>query len=386
MMSRSETNMMSSSRIPGFLALTGLLAGLLLAVGCAPQAETETQSEVARNVRVLELAPTDLDEFFEISGPLLPARGTDVSAEESGTVFAIPHDKGDRVVRLDVLVELDRRLLAAEVAAAKDDLTLRTHTADNTAALYAAGKVSETEKLGADATKAGAEAASRIATLRYERAAVKAPFDGVVVDRYVELGQLVAPGMPVARVIDPYVLKLAGTVTEREVAWLREDAPATIDLEGMDARVSGEVAWIGFEAEPVTGKFKVEVHVDNGDLALRAGVVARARIHKVTHEHALVVPRDAVMYTTEGLSVYVVEGDRAALRQVVLGPDQGLMIVIESGLAAGDRVVVRGHRDLVDGALVEITEQAVARDGSNGGDPAEIVESASAGGTREAGR
>lgn len=382
----THTDMKTSTAGRRRLAAPILLAGLLLAAGCAPHAGDETGGEIARNVRVLELAPTDLDEFFEISGPLQPVCGTDVSAEESGTVYAVPHDKGERVARGDVLVELDRRLLAAEMAAAEDDLKLRAHTAENTAALFAAGKVSETEKLGADAARAAAEAVHRIASLRHERAAVKAPFAGVVVDRYVEPGQLVAPGVPVARVIDPYVLKLAGSVSEREVAWLRQDAPATVDLEGMDARVSGEVAWIGFEAEPLTGKFKVEVHVDNADLALRAGVVARARIHKTTHAGSLVVPRDAVLFTAAGLAVYVVEGDRAALRPVVLGPDQGLMVVIESGLAAGDAVVVRGHRDLVDGALVEVTERAPARDGSNGGDPSEVVEAASAGVAGEAGR
>jgi RND family efflux transporter MFP subunit len=313
-------------------------------------------------------------------------RGTDVSAEEAGTVYAIPHDKGDRVARGDVLVELDRRLLAAEMAAARDDLALRAHTAENTVALFEAGKVSETEKLSAEAARSQAEAAHRIATLRWERAAVKAPFAGVVTDRYAEPGQLVAPGMPVARVIDPYVLKLAGTVSEREVAWLSEGATATVVLEGMNGRVAGEVAWVGFEADPVSGKFKVEVHVDNADLALRAGVVARARIHKLTHENALAVPRDAVMHTGEGVAVYVIEGDRAALRRISLGPDQGLMVVVADGLRAGERVVVRGHRDLVDGALVSVTEQAEARDGSNGDDPAEVVESASTAGAREAGR
>ncbi len=368
------------------LAVPALMTVLLLAAGCAQRMESEAPEEVARNVRVLELTTTDLDEFFEISGPLRPARGTDVSAEETGTVYAIVHDKGDRVSRDDILVELDRRLLEAQMAAARDDLKLCTHTAENTAALFAAGKVSETERLGADAARAQAEAVYRIARLRHERAAVKAPFAGVVTDRYVEPGQLVAPGMPVARVIDPFVLKLAGTVSEREVAWLREDAPATVVLEGMNVQVAGKVAWIGFEADTVTGKFKVEVHVDNADLALRSGVVARAMIHKITHEQALVVPRDAVMYTTEGLTVFTVEGDRAVLRPVTLGPDQGLMVVIESGLAVGEKVVVRGHRELVDGALVKITEHAVARDGSNGGDPVEVVESASAGGAREAGR
>jgi len=358
----------------------------VILTGCAQQAETEAPVEVARNVRVLEMQPTDLVEYFEISGPLRPVRGTDVSAEEMGTVYAIPHDKGARVAAGDVIIELDRRILAADVASTRDNLKLQSHTAKNTAALFEAGKVSETELLGAEAARAQAESSFEIAQLRYQRAAIKAPFDGAFVDRFVEPGHLVSPGQSVGRVIDPYVLKLAGTVSEREVAWLRVDAPATVVLEGMDRTVPGKVAWIGFEADPVTGKFKVEVHMDNTDLSLRAGVVARARIHKVTHEDVLVAPRDAVMYTVGGHVVYVIEGDRARKREVVPGPDQGLMIVIEDGLVVGEQLVVRGHRDLVDGALVDVTEQSDTRDGSVGTDPAEVVEAASAGGGEEAGR
>ncbi len=366
------------------VAVVAMLVIPVILTGCAPQAETEAPVEVARNVRVLEMQPTDLVEFFEISGPLRPVRGTDVSAEEMGTVYAIPHDKGARVAAGDVIIELDRRILAADMASARDNLKLQSHTAENTAALFAAGKVSETELLGAEAAEAQAESYYGIAQLRYRRAAIKAPFGGVFVDRHVELGQLVSPGQPVGRVIDPYVLKLAGSVSEREVAWLRVDAPATVVLEGMDREVPGQVAWMGFEADPITGKFKVEVHMDNTDLSLRAGVVARARIHKITHEAVLVAPRDAVMYTVGGHVVYVIEGDRARKREVVTGPDQGLMIVIEDGLAAGEQLVVRGHRDLIDGALVDVTEQSDIRDGSVGADPAAVLEAATTG--DEAGR
>jgi membrane fusion protein, multidrug efflux system len=356
-----------------------MIVMLILVSGCDHQVENEAHIETARNVRVVEMQTTDLVEFFEISGPLRPVRGTDVSAEEMGAVYAIPHDKGARVSAGDVIVELDRRILEADMASAGHNLKLQSHTAENTAALFEAGKVSQTELLGARAAEAQAEAMYEVAVLRYRRAAIKAPFDGVFVDRHVELGQLVSPGQPVGRVIDPYVLKLAGSVSEREVAWLRVDAPATVVLEGMDRSVTGRVAWMGFEADPVTGKFKVEVHVDNADLALRSGVVARARIHKITHEDVLVVPRDAVMYTVDGQVVYLVDGDRARRREVVPGPDQGLMIVIEDGLAAGDRLVVRGHRDLVDGALVDVTEESASRDGSDGDDPGEVLEAASIG-------
>lgn len=359
------------------LAAAVIVLVSLSVAGCERTAETEARPEIARNVRVMEMAPSELEEYFEISGPLRPVRGTDVSAEEMGVVYDISHDKGETVAEGDVIVEQDRRLLAAEVAAARDDLALQAHTAATAAALFEAGKTSETERLGAEAARARAESVYEVADLRWRRAAVKAPFAGQVVDRYVELGELVAPGQRVARVIDPYVLKLAGSVSEREVAWLEVGAPAEVTLEGMGREVTGQVGWVGFEADPVTGKFAVEVHVDNADLALRAGVVARARIHKMTHRGVLVVPRDAVMYTSEGQLIYVVEGGRARKRHVETGASQGLMTVVTSGLAAGERLVVRGHRDLIDGALVDVTERADARDGSTDGDPAEVVEAAS---------
>jgi len=363
---QAESGQMNK-RVASALAVLTTTAAVL--GGCAPPPEREVPPEIPRNVRVLPMATTDLQEYFEISGPMQPVRGTDVAAEESGTVAALPHDKGDHVEAGDVLVELDRRLLEAQVTAAVARLELAEYNAEQTRRLREADKVSGIQALTADTQADQARAELQVAKLRYDRAAVKAPFAGLVANRYVEPGQLVSPGQPVARVVDPYVLKLSGTLTEREVAWLQEGASAQIRLTGLAAPVPGRVAWLAFEADPMTGKFGVEVHVSNADLALRAGVIGRATIHKRTHADVLVVPRDAVMESAQGHIVYVVNGDRARRRAITLGQDQGMLVVVASGLDVGERVVVRGHRDLVEGALVQITETATARDGGRAGDP-----------------
>lgn len=367
MNTQTESGQMNT-RVASALAVLTIMAAAL--VGCGPPPEREVLAEIPRNVRVLPLAVTDLQEYFEISGPMLPVRGTDVAAEESGTVAALPHDKGDHVDEGDVLVELDRRLLGAQVAAAVAGLELAEYSAEQTRKLHEASKASGIQALTADTQADQARAALQVARLRYDRAAVKAPFAGLVANRYVEPGQLVAPGQPVGRVVDPYVLKLSGALTEREVAWLKKGASAQIRLDGSVEPVPGRVAWLAFEADPVTGKFGVEVYVSNPDLALRPGVMGRATIQKRTHPNVLVVPREAVMDGVRGHMVYVVDGDRARRRAITLGADQGMLVVVTSGLAVGDRVVVRGHRDLVEGALVQIMETATERDGGLAGDPA----------------
>ena len=169
-----------------------------------------------------------------------------------------------------------------------------------------------------------------------------------------------------------------GTLTEREIVWLDRDAADRVHVDGQDQPVAGRVAWISFEADPVTGKFTVEVNVRNDDLRLRPGVVGRATILKRTHQEVLVVPRDAVMEGQMGNFVYVVQDERAHQRPIALGADQGLLVIASSGLRRGDQLVVRGHRDLVEGALVRVTETATARDGGLDTDPLDAREMSAA--------
>jgi membrane fusion protein (multidrug efflux system) len=356
---------------PAALVLTAVVA----VAGCGgsgSSAETDDRQEVARNVRVLTMAPMDLEEYLPISGPVRPVRGADVSTEEGGTVKEIVLEKGRLVRRGEAVILLDRDLLRAELDAAVAARRLREFNEEQTRKLFDANSVSGQEMLQAHTLHEEAKAQEEVARLRWERAAIKAPYDGLVANRYVEVGQLVAPGTPVCRVVDPFTLKLVGSVTEAEVQWVDAGSRAEVFLDGHEGAVEGRVHWVGFEADPKTGKFGVEVRIDNPDVALRPGVVGRARIHKLTHEGVLAIPRDAVVEGAEGPRVYLVEEGRAQPRPVRLGADQGVMVMVAEGLRAGDRLVVRGQRDLVPGVPVEVRETADRPDGSMAGDPVEV--------------
>lgn len=353
-----------------------LLAAGLAASGCSSgEADGgEAATERAHNVRVLDLDRTDLVESIVVSGPLRPVRGTDVSTQESGVIQALPADRGSVVAEGDVIILLDRRLLEAEMKSAESARVLREYNEERTRRLFDANSVSKQEMLRVFTELQQAGESERIAQLRYERAAIKAPFAGMVADRYVELGELVSPGTRVARVVDPFTLKLVGSVTEQEISRVRTGASAQVMLDELDTVLDGVVSYVGIEANPVNGKFTVEVEVDNPDLKLHAGVVARARIRKAVHEDVLAIPRDALVRTPEGQRVFVVEDGRAVARQIELGAAQGLMVQVRLGLEPGDRLVVRGQRQLREGGLVSVEEVATARDGSMPSDPPEVRE------------
>lgn len=359
-----------------FMGLLVLLTVFLLGCGSRDDADTPGEKaeaqEKARNVRVLELERANMEEFFEISGPMAPVQGADLSCQEIGNVVALPVAKGSRVSRGQSLLELDRTILKAEMEAAAMNLETQDYNLDKVQKLHDAGKISRMELLDTKAAQATAKAQAQISRERYDRAVVRAPFAGVIADRYAELGEMVAMGQPVIRLIDPYTLKLEGHLTGSQVAYAKVGSSALVRLGDEGQSAPGKVSWVGLEADRLTGKFKVEVEVDNPDLILRSGVIGRAQISKNTFQEVVLVPRDAVMEGRHGLEVFVIEKGRAHRRAIVVGPDQGALVIVTEGLEAGEQLVVRGHRELVEGALVKVTENATAADGSVTGDP-EIV-------------
>lgn len=357
--------------IPASLPLIGLLA-LAAAAGCAPGEESAEKQEVSRNVRVLTLAPQTLAEYFEVSGPVSPMLGTDLSVEETGPVVSLPVDKGQTVAAGELLLELDRTILRAEMEAAAGQLKLQAFNIDKVRQLFAAEKISRLELLTAEAQFEQARAAAATSERRYQRAGLCAPFDGVLTDRYVELGQLVLPGQRAVRLIDPRVLKLEAYLTAGEVGWVSEGQAAEVVLGETDGPVGGTVSWIGLEADRQTGKFQMEIEIPNGDLRLHSGIIGRASLAKRTLEGAVVIPRDAVLPGSDGAVAFIIEGDRAVRRKVELGADQGPLVLVRTGLALGDRLVVRGHRELRDGNLVRVTETTTAADGFSDDDTQRI--------------
>lgn len=349
-----------------------VLSLVLLLGGCREEEKTETAPEIPRNVRIIELSPGQMVEYFEISGPVAPVRGSILSSQEAGAVVQLAAAKGEHVSEGGIIVLQDRAILQAEKTSAAANLEAQSYNVDKVRKLNKAGKVSRMELLNAESLYEQARSHATITRDRFERAAIRAPFDGVIVERFVELGQLLLPGQPVVRLIDPSVLKLEAYLTDLEVSWVKVGTEAEVEMGENKILAPAVVTWVGLEADRMTGKFKMELEIPNPDGKLRSGIIGRAKISKNTLEGILSVPRDAVMHSSIGTFAFVVEGDRALLRYIKLGADQGSLVTVDEGLEIGDKMVVRGHRSLRDSSLVNITEISKRKDGLMVHDPANL--------------
>ena len=305
-------------------------------------------------VRARTIHASNRSEVLTVRGRTENKRTVEVRAETSGRVVARPVERGDAVTAGDLLCQI-----------AAEDRQFRVDEGDegvNQARLEYAGSLklkdrglqSETAIAQARARLATAEARREAAALDLERTYIRAPFEGVVEDVQLEVGDYAQSGTPCARIVDLDPMLLVGQLTERAVDRVAVGSPATGRLS-TGAEVSGTISFVGYEADPGTRTYRVEVTVPNPDYGLRSGVTTEIDIrlgsvlaHKITPAVfalddegrlgvRIVGPDDRVQFRL----VEVVADDRDGVWVTGLPRETRLITVGQEFVTAGERVLVR---------------------------------------------
>jgi membrane fusion protein (multidrug efflux system) len=236
------------------------------------------------------------------------------------------------------------------------------------------------------------DAAINSVRVRIAKAVLHAPLAGRLEEYLVEAGEVVQEGNPIGRVYDLTALRAVVNVPDRNVAFLdqgnpavgeyirlerpqaRQEVRATLLIpglpkltggEGQGVELPAEVGRIAQASDPTSNTFAVELRVSNPGEALRHGMLVRGRIEYLIYPEAIVIPVRAVQVTDAGPRVMVVvreDGvDVARVRDIEPASVQGDELLVLSGLAAGERLIVLGWKGLVSGEPVQVlVEDGVA--------------------------
>jgi len=346
----------------------GLVAVGLVAAGCAgesglaSEADAPAADEFRTAVAVAPIAPETLTDSLEISGRLEPRAVVHIASELGGRVEEVLFDKGDAVSAGQTLTRVGSDLLGAALAEAEAEVEAARIERDRAEALVEREASPRQSLDAADANLNRALARLEAARLRFERATVASPANGVVVERALEPGEVLAPGSPVATLHDTSVLVATIGIPEQDITFFSEGAPAEVVLDAYDGRtVAGRISYIAPAAVRPGRNFTAEIEVPNPDGGLRSGLVVRARLERRVFQDAVVVGRDLLVERDGVLLAFVFRPEngasagRAEQREVTIGPDQEDRVVVTSGLEVGETLIVRGHRNLLDGQPVRLT-------------------------------
>ena len=351
------------------LPITLAAAALLLAVaGCGGGHKAETSSAAPVPVRTVTLAGNDVADGIQVSGSLHGAREAVLSAKVMGTVTAIRKLAGQPVRRGEVILVLDDREVSGNISQAEGALAQAKAAAALAAAnlqrfetLKEKGAASQLEldqARYAHETAQGAvrQAEGAVAAAGSYRASaqVPAPFDGQVVDRMIEVGDMASPGRPLVKVEDVSSLRLHVSLAESQATAAQPGDSVLVTVPSQPNRIwTGVVAEVVPALDPATRTRLVKVDLPQ-DPALRSGMFARATF-AAGRRTAVSVPADAVVRRGGLVGVYVAENGKAVFRLVELAeaPAGGSPEVL-SGLKAGDVVVTAPPSTLTEGASLEV--------------------------------
>ncbi len=255
--------------------LTGLLRFGGHAAGDA-EAKTKTAADVPI-VRVMAMTSQLHDATIIVRGRTQALHEVDVRAEVEGVVKALHFEKGDRVKQNQVLCEIklnDRGARAMQAQAQVAQAGKEMQVAED---LYKDGFRSKTQMAQATANYEAAKAGAATMNVQLANTKMRAPFDGVVDDRYVDVGDYMRTGDKCAMVIAPEPFLAVGMVSEEEVGKIAVGGNASATLV-TGQTVAGHVRFVADHADQTTRTFRVEVELPNPDATLRDGVSADIHI------------------------------------------------------------------------------------------------------------
>jgi RND family efflux transporter MFP subunit len=345
-----------------------LLPAILFAASVA--AEVPVQVETVSKRAVVKQ--------INVTGTVTSPRTAVLSTAVAGLVAELTIDEGDRVETGDVLLKLDAELAQLALERARAEVKQR-----EIAAADARRRLVEAEEVGAqrgiartqieslraevssdEAALAASQAAAREQQAIVGRNTLKAPFAGVISERYAELGEWVNPGDGLFELVATDNLRFDFRVGQDNFAALSPDTPVEITLDAIpDRSIPGYVDAIVPVKNPSARTFLVRVRANTNDvdsgLLITPGMSARGKLSIDTGRSGVTVPRDAILRFPDGrVTVWVVDagGDLPVVREqlVQTGSEFNGVVEITNGLAAGDVVVVRGNEMLQEGQAVSI--------------------------------
>lgn len=370
-----------------------LLAALLLAAGCkeadvAPAPSEPVLDPGAGAIRVEAAAARlgVLERGMTATGMTAPWRESNLRAEVGGRVLEVAVDNGDRIAAGDALLKIDgsRQRIAvsgasARVDALEQDVELARTDFDRKQALVAKGSLPSAQLDAARHAVERAEAALEAARadLGGARRSSKdthltAPIDGLVTRRLVDVGDTLAPGAPLLDLVDLTKIRVHVGLAGSEIGRLDTQAEARVRIEDLGGELAaGHFAALAPAADPITGLFDVEYHLDNPEGRIRGGMVATVELPLGEGTQRVLIPRAALSRRDGQLAVFVLEPgvDQAgvpdgyerrvaARRDVRVGAYGDDEVEVLAGVEPGELVATSGQHVLADAVVVEFAAAA----------------------------
>jgi membrane fusion protein, multidrug efflux system len=313
--------------------------------------KAKSEIPITTTIAKMDVVKVDID----YNGTFEPSCEVTVVSESQGKITKYAINEGDFISEGKTFAWLDNDLLSyqLEIAEAAYQKAQRDLTRFENLSQGEAVSTQQMEEI----TLAFKNARSIFLTTKkqYDNSFVKAPISGTVGKRYFEKGTFIAPGSPLADIIDTRKMKFNAWFTAQDLArvCIGQKVVLTTDLHP-GVSYEGIIKVIGVKPDN-SRRYLVETEVmNNTKKTLISGIDGTIHIKSTSDKKSLVIPRNCIVSSSIQPKVYVVTDNQVKLRSVIISEIINNQAVIESGLTEGECVVLSGQINLEDNAMVKV--------------------------------
>ena len=348
-----------------------LLAGTALFVsGCGESSAGNEKNETASNeqavhVSVLELAPGKFSQTLRLTGNVESEDDVMIPAEEGGKVVKWIADRGDRVGAGQIIARLDSGVMKASFDAANASYKLAEVTYQKQKKVFEEQGISELQLKTFEYQRDAAKAQADLTRSRFEKTIIRSPIAGTLNDRFVDEGEMAAPGTPIAHVVSSSRLKITAGVPERYAGRIKVGDEVSFTIDAFAGEVfTGRVSFVSPAVNVNNRTIPVEIRIGSGGGKIKPEMIADLRVSLQSTDESIAIPSDYVQEVDINEHVVYVEKDGVAKKRIVkLGPSSDGSVLIEKGLQAGERLITLGFQHVADGQKIVVDEVTESTNG-----------------------
>ncbi|MGD2099951.1 MAG: efflux RND transporter periplasmic adaptor subunit [Desulfobacterales bacterium] len=349
---------MQTKRLALFLAV--LLWAGFLAFGCDDKTghantddEANPPSEVP--VSIIEIQAESIRDIIFLPATTEAWQDVKVAADTAGRIEWIGPREGDLVKKGDLLIKIDVSALKAALDHARAQYQLADELYQRRQRLYER-KIIALEELDQSKTQRTLAATDlRQIKVRYNHGFPRSPINGIINHLYVDAGEFIDTGKPIADIINIERIKINVRVPELDIRFVMQGQQTPVKIDAFpDRTLSGTVDFVAFKADPATKTFLVRTVIENPFADIRPGMIARVAFVRRVIPDALLAPLFAVVDKGGERLVFIEKDGVAQSRTVDIGVIEGDRVQITSGLNPGDHLIVRGQTEVEDGMRVRV--------------------------------
>jgi len=313
------------------------------------------QEVPAVRIITLTLTPRRLVDKINLPAQIDPYEELWVKAEVPGQVIEVLVKEGQMVKKGQILMKLDDRDYRTRLARIEANYKLAKLNHERTKTLVKKKIATLTKLDEIEAQLKDLTAQRNEATVALSRTSITTPLSSFLNEISAKMGDYIGVGDPVAQILEIDTVKAIIGIPESDVAAIFDLNEADIIIEALGKRkVKGNKIFLSRKPRTLSRLFDLELSVPNPDGRILPGMFARVELVKHVYEDAVALPLYAIITQEDERFVFIEKDGRVEKRRVTLGTLIDWQVHITSGLKAGERVVVVGHRLLDDGQAVEV--------------------------------